>query len=70
MFTSLIFKKLLSCCLNEMMLSSFWTRMQFQVQQFYERIVALFYLNSVTLNSYEILLSVKSKIKTINPIFV
>ena len=43
--------------------------MQFQVQQLYERNCVLFCLKSVTLNSYEIL-SVKSKIKTINPVFI
>lgn len=43
--------------------------MQFQVQQFYQGIVALFCLKNATLNSYETL-SFKSKIKTINPIFV
>ena len=41
----------------------------FKCNNFMKGIVVLFCLKSVTLNSYEIL-SVKSKIKTINPVFI
>ena len=41
----------------------------FKYNNFLKGIVILFYLKSVTLNSYEILL-IESKIKKINPAFI